>query len=246
MKLRILLSLLSLLAFSQQLNAQLYTFQKFGHQDGLKITTTLTTTQDDLGHLLIGTDGNGIVRYNGTAFESLHGPKGLDRPYHVTGISIVNGEIYFSTLYAGILNYYNNGIHSFYKINPNIDGSALRIGKCQNKLAIITNNSIIVTDLNGKLLLKKPYLSRYINKCVQLLETPYGSILISDKGSYFISATEIMTLSKWLNSPKVNFKMASYYQKKLVLFDEKGQNKYTYYFSNNGSVFRQTREGNRI
>jgi PAS domain S-box-containing protein len=242
LKLRILTFVFSFLALSQQLNAQLYTFQEFNHQDGLKITTTLTATQDELGHLLIGTDGNGIVRFNGTTFESIHNPNGLDRPYHVTGISIVNGEIYFSTLYAGILNYYNNDIHSFYKINPVLDGSALRIGKCQNDLSIITNNSIMVVDLNGKLILKKQYLSKHIKKCVQLLETPYGNILITDKESYFISSTEITPLSKWLNSPKVNFKVASYYQKKLVLFDEKGKNKYTYYFSNNGTVFRQTKE----
>lgn len=242
MKLRILTFVFSFLALSQQLNAQLYTFQEFNHQDGLKITTTLTTTQDELGHLLIGTDGDGIVRFNGTTFESIHNAKGLDRPYHVTGISIVNGEIYFSTLYAGILNYYNNEIHSFRKINPIQDGSALRIGKCQNDLCIITNNSIMVVDLNGKLILRKQYLSKYIKKCVQLLETPYGDILITDKDSYFISSTEITPLSKWLNSPKVNFKVASYYQKKLVLFDEKGKQKYTYYFSNNGSIFRQTKE----
>ena len=242
MKLRALIFAFSLLVLSQKLNAQLYTFQEFGHQDGLKITTTLTTTQDELGHLLIGTDGNGIVRYNGTTFESIHGSKGLDRPYHVTGISIANGEIYFSTLYAGILNYYNNGIHTFYKINPVVDGSALRIAKCQNKLSIITNNYIIVTDLNGKLILKKPYLSRYISDCVQLLETPYGNILITDKDSYFISATEIVPLNKWLNSPKTTFKIASYYQKKLILYDETGKNKYTYYFSNNGSIFRETKE----
>ncbi|WP_341907689.1 PAS domain S-box protein [Fluviicola taffensis] len=242
MKLHILTFVFSFLALSQQLNAQLYTFQEFNHQDGLKITTTLTTTQDELGHLLIGTDGNGIVRFNGTTFESIHSAKGLDRPYHVTGISIVNGEIYFSTLYAGILNYYNNGIHSFYKINPITDGSALHIGKCQNDLSIITNNSIMVVDLNGKLILKKQYVSKHIKKCVELLETPYGNILITDKESYFISSTKITPLSKWLNSPKVNFKVASYYQKKLVLFDEAGKNKYTYYFSNNGSIFRQTKE----
>ena len=174
MKLRTLTLVISLFVLSQQLNAQLYTFQEFNHQDGLKITTTLTSTQDELGHLLIGTDGNGIVRFNGSTFESLHTTKGLDRPYHVTGISLINGEIYFSTLYAGILNYYNDGIHSFYKINPVSEGSALRIAKCQNRLSIITNNYILVTDLNGKLILKKPYLSRYITKCVQLLETPYG------------------------------------------------------------------------
>ncbi|TSJ45558.1 PAS domain S-box protein [Fluviicola chungangensis] len=225
---------------SQQLNAQLYTFQEFNHQDGLKITTTLTTTQDELGHLLIGTDGNGIVRFNGTTFESIHSAKGLDRPYHVTGISLINGELYFSTLYAGVLNYYNNGIHLFYKINPKAEGSALRIAKCQNNLSIITNNYLIVTDLKGKVLIKKPYLSGYISRCVQLLETPYGNILITDKDSYFISSTEITPLSNWLNSPKVNFKIASYYQKKLVLFDETGKNKYTYYFSNNGSIFRRT------
>lgn len=242
MKLRILTFVFLFFALTQQLDAQLYTFQEFNHQDGLKITSTLTTTQDQLGHLLIGTDGNGIVRFNGTTFESIHSAKGLDQPYHVTGISIVNGEIYFSTLYAGILTYYNNGIHSFHKINPVADGSALRIGKCQNDLSIITNNSIMVVDLNGKLVLKKQYISKHIKKCVQLLETPYGNILITDKESYFISSTEITPLSNWLNSPKVNFKVASYYQKKLVLYDETGKNKYTYYFSNNGSIFRQTKE----
>lgn len=242
MKLRTLIFAISLLVLSQKLNAQLYTFQEFSHRDGLKITATLTTTQDELGHLLIGTDGNGIVRYNGTTFESIHTSKGLDRPYHVTGISLINGEMYFSTLYAGILNYYNNGIHSFYKINPVTDGSALRIAKCENNLSIITNNYIIVTDLKGKRVLKKPYLSRYIKKCVQLLETPYGNILITDEDSYFISSTEILPLNKWLHSPKVNFRIASYYQKKLVLYDETGKNKYTYYFSNNGSIFRETIE----
>lgn len=242
MKLRTLIFVISLFVLSQQLNAQLYTFQEFNHQDGLKITTTLTATQDELGHLLIGTDGNGIVRFNGTTFESMHTTKGLDRPYHVTGISLVNGEIYFSTLYAGILNYYNNGIHSFYKINPVAEGSALNISKCQNRLSIITNNYILVTDLNGKLILKKPYLSRYITKCVQLLETPYGNILVTDKDSYFISASEIIPLNKWVNSPGVNFRIACYHQKKLILYDESGKNKYTYYFSNNGSIFRQTIE----
>lgn len=241
MKLRILILLFSLFVLSLQLNAQLYTFREFNHEDGLKISTTLFATQDELGHLLIGTDGDGIVRFNGTSFESLHISKGLDRPYHVTGISIINGEIYFSTLYAGIQNYYNNGIHSFYRIHPIEDGSALQIAKCQNKLSIITNNSIIVTDLNGKLLLKKHYNPKFITRCVQLLETPYGNILMTDKGAYFISGSEITPLNKWLGIPGVNFRMASYYQKKLMLYDETGQTKYTFYFSNNGSIFRRTK-----
>ncbi|MNK05605.1 PAS fold protein [compost metagenome] len=242
MKLHILTSVLFLFVLSQRLNAQLYTFQEFNHQDGLKITSTLSTTQDELGYLLIGTDGNGIIRFNGTSFESMHNIKGLDRPYHVTGISIVNGEIYFSTLYAGILNYYNNSIHSFYKVDPIKDGSALRISKCQNNLSIITNNSIIVVDKSGKQILKKAYESKHIRNCVQLLETPYGNILITDKEAYFISSTEITPLNKWLNVSEVNFRIASYYQKKLILYDEKGANRYTYYFSNNGSIFRHTKE----
>lgn len=242
MKLHILTSVLFLLVLSPRLNAQLYTFQEFNHQDGLKITSTLSATQDELGHLLIGTDGNGIVRFNGTTFESMHNIKGLDRPYHVNGISIMNGEIYFSTLYAGILSYYNNTIHSFFKIDPVKDGSALRIGQCQNNLTVITNNSIMVVDRNGKQLLKKPYESKHIAKCVQLLETPYGNILITDKDAYFISSKEITLLNNWLGSPDVNFRIASYFQKKLVLYDETGENRYTYYFSNNGSIFRQTKE----
>lgn len=227
---------------SQTIHAQLYTFREYNHHDGLTITATLSTTQDELGYLLIGTDGNGIIRFNGSTFESIHPKKGLDRPYHVTGISLINGEIYFSTLYAGILRFYNNRIHPFYKTRQAIDGSALRVAKCQNKLVIITHNFIHVVDPDGKLLLKQQYLSKHIARCVQLLETPYGDILITDKESYFISAKEITTLENWLNTPDVHFKMAAFDKKKLILYDETGANKYTFYFANNGTVFRKSIE----
>lgn len=227
---------------SHSIHAQLHTFREYNHHDGLQITATLSTTQDELGYLLIGTDGNGIVRFNGTTFESIHPKKGLDRPYHVTGISLINGEIYFSTLYAGILRFYNNSIHPFYKTKPVVDGSALRVAKCQNKLSIITNNFIHVVDQSGKLILKQQYLSKHIGRCVQLLETPYGNILITDKESYFISSKEITALENWLNVPDVHFKMAAFDKKKLILYDETGANKYTFYFANNGTVFRKTKE----
>lgn len=246
MKLYKLISLLSLLALSQNLDAQLYTFREYNHHDGLKITATLSTTQDNLGYLLIGTDGNGIVRFNGSTFESLHPKKGLDRPYHVTGISLINNDIYFSTLYAGVLRFYNNRIHPFYKTKTDLDGSVLQVAKCQNNLSVITNNFIHVVDLDGKLLLKQQYLSKYIKRCVQLLETPYGNVLITDKESYFINSKEITTLGNWLNLPDVNFKIASFHQKKLILYDENGQNKYTFYFANNGTVFRHTKEATRF
>ncbi|AEA44011.1 PAS domain S-box protein [Fluviicola taffensis] len=242
MKLRIFLSLISLLVVSLKLHAQLHTFREYNHRDGLKITSTLSTTQDELGYLLIGTDGDGIVRFNGTSFESIHPPKGLDRPYHVTGILQINNEVYFSTLYQGVLRYYNNEIHSIYKQNLDVNGEVLRISRCQKNISVICKNSIIIIDLKGKVLLKKSYPSGSITRCIELLEVPNGSVLFTDKESYFINSHEVVKLSKWVNSGNTTFKMASYQDKKLNLYNQEGTFKYSYFFGENGTIIRQTKE----
>jgi PAS domain S-box-containing protein len=242
LKLHIFLSVISLLVLNLKLHAQLHTFREYNHRDGLKITSTLCTAQDVLGHLLIGTDGDGIVRYNGTSFESIHPPKGLDRPYHVTGILQINGEVYFSTLYQGVLRYYNNDIHSIYHPNLDENGEVLRIGKCQKNISVICKNSISIIDLKGKILLKKNYTFGPITTCIQLIETPIGNILFTEKESYFISTNEVVPLTKWINSGKTKFKIGSFSNKKLILYSQQGNYKYSYFFGDNGVIIRQTKE----
>lgn len=80
---------------------QLYTFRSFDHKDGLVLSSVLNVAEDQDGFIWFGTDGAGLIRYDGKDFDNLIDFQGRTSR-HVSNISFSKDNIlYFSTEYQG-------------------------------------------------------------------------------------------------------------------------------------------------
>ncbi len=82
-------------------NGQLYTFRSFDHKDGLSLSSVLSVAEDQDGFIWFGTDGAGLIRYDGKDFDNLTEFQGRTSR-HISNISFSKDNIlYFSTEYQG-------------------------------------------------------------------------------------------------------------------------------------------------
>ena len=82
-------------------NGQLYTFRSFDHKDGLSLSSVLSVAEDQDGFIWFGTDGVGLIRYDGKDFDNLTEFQGRTSR-HISNISFSKDNIlYFSTEYQG-------------------------------------------------------------------------------------------------------------------------------------------------
>ena len=82
-------------------HGQLYTFRSFNHKDGLVLSSVLSVEEDQDGFIWFGTDGAGLIRYDGKDFDNLVDFQGRTSR-HVSNISFSKENIlYFSTEYQG-------------------------------------------------------------------------------------------------------------------------------------------------
>ena len=88
-------------------NAQLYTFKNYSHRDGIVTEATLCSEVGPKGYLWVGTDGGGIMRFDGKRFLEVQ--TGGNPTFHVSDIVPEEEEtVYFSTLYDGVYRFKNN------------------------------------------------------------------------------------------------------------------------------------------
>jgi PAS domain S-box-containing protein len=81
--------------------AQLYTFKKFDHKAGLSLSSILSVSQDQNGFIWLGTDGAGLIRFDGSSFDDLQALQGRNTK-HVSGISFSkDNQLFFATEYNG-------------------------------------------------------------------------------------------------------------------------------------------------
>jgi PAS domain S-box-containing protein len=152
MKLQRLLLLIFVIATSSFVSvAQLYTFKNFNYEEGLNLISILTVEESDDGYLWFGTDGAGLIRYDGQAFDYLEDIQGRNNR-HVNDIFFHENRILFSTLYRGVFSLENNSINRLSYI--------ARLGKCHaifqhNNIQIVLQNSGLRTFKDSSLVREK-------------------------------------------------------------------------------------------
>ena len=132
-------------AFHFVICAQLYTFRNYNHRDGLTMESTLSTVQDANGYLWVGTDGAGLMKFDGTHFMEV-GPIGKSYQYHVSSIyARPNGEIYFTSLYDGLFRFRDNTYEFVYKpAYP--DGETFAVSMIDSSVVVITSATISIVS----------------------------------------------------------------------------------------------------
>lgn len=98
---QLILNLLVFLFVSFSTYSQLYTFRSFDHKDGLVLSSVLSSAEDKDGFIWFGTDGAGLIRFDGKYFDNLANFQGRTSR-HISNISFSKDNIlYFSTEYQG-------------------------------------------------------------------------------------------------------------------------------------------------
>lgn len=98
----LLASILLLLPFIEA-TAQLYTFKRFDHKSGLSLSSILSIEEDQNGFIWLGTDGAGLIRFDGSNFDDLTSFQGRNTK-HISGISFSkSNQLFLSTEYQGFM-----------------------------------------------------------------------------------------------------------------------------------------------
>ena len=91
--------------------AQVYEFQNFNQNNGISSSSILSLFQDSRNLIWIGTDGGGLIKYDGNSFTVYDDSRGFKGKFITDVIEDANSNLVISTLYHGIFVF--DGKHFF-------------------------------------------------------------------------------------------------------------------------------------
>jgi PAS domain S-box-containing protein len=156
------------------------------------------------GSILLGTDGAGIIRFDGTNFEEIVSTQ--KENHHVSSFSTFGDNLYFTSKYKGVFQLQDE------KESCLIDTKG-RLGEWENVIALkngffaSTTRAIFFKDSNKTSLVKAFKTDFHISQSIQL---NHLVILLTNQGNYiFNSDTKaIKPLKSWINGSSSIDKMA--------------------------------------
>lgn len=199
--------------------SQLFTFNRFNHRDGLITESTLCSRQDPDGYLWIGTDGGGMMRFDGKRFLEIKHIK-QQQPFHVSDIQHgEDGFTYLTSLYDGAFKYKNGTYKLIYKPDRE-HGDCRKIIVSSKRIIVFTDRTIEIADNTGKGIRVKRLKDEFTTYH-QILKTPYFTLVFSSSGNFIIVKDRIIPLTVWLKQNKLNAQIsaANFSKNKLQLID---------------------------
>ncbi len=181
--------------------AQLYTFRNYSHKEGLHMSSVLTMAQSTDGFIWLGTDGAGLMRFDGTHFSEVS-REGYDNKRHIRDIFIDSrGNFHLASTYKGFASLEKK--HQFSIRNERMRyGVPLATTEVDSELYYITDQGIYTRNSirggNDPLFTFK----REGNELRQVIRVPGASIILSEQGNFVISGKTVKRLSEWLQLPE--------------------------------------------
>ena len=202
--------------------AQLYTFKNFSHKDGLPISSILSLAQSQDGTIWLGTDGAGLMSYNGYNFQEHHSNQ-VENNHHISSIIADKNDLFFTSQYKGLYTFSNNSFKQILASTAKT-GDFLKIIKTDTTLLIIASKGIFRVQ-ESKLI----QIHSFKNSEKQLIITNIislknGCVILSSLGNFHYSHknSKLIPLSTWLNLPlsKTDFIKFGFVQgNEILLYD---------------------------
>jgi PAS domain S-box-containing protein len=217
--------------------AQVYTYKNYGHEEGLNILSLLTIEESEEGYLWFGTDGGGLMRFDGKVFNYLENEQGRNNR-HVNHIFFSGDKLLFTTLYRGVFEYKQGYINKLSYIN--------QVGR-NHALIKFENNDVVLQDgglriYKDSLLIEEEMTYPYNTNTHFFGSFTFSSNLMvfSSKGNYIVQDSRIQNLNDWLvtdesvtNNLIASFKTGD----SLVLIDKYLKNEITVLMDDNRPKF---------
>ena len=132
-------------------NGQVYDFQKINQEQGLPSSVITTLEQDSRNIIWIGTDGGGLVKYDGNSFKIFDESNGLKGAFVTDLVEDINSNLIIATKYNGISVF--NGKNFFKTFD--IKGNSLKSNTIYS--LINSNNGVYCIGDRDIILIKKDY-----------------------------------------------------------------------------------------
>ena len=232
----ILLSAFLLLANIQW--AQLYTFNNYNHRDGLNTESTLSSVQDQDGYLWVGTDGGGLMRFDGKNFQEM-GSLSSVNSFHVSSIIATHEKkIVFATLFDGIYSYSKNNYQFIYK--PTRMGDTKSITQLDANYVLVAERAIQIITKKGVLVRSFHFPQSKTTELHQVLKVPGAVLVFTSNGNYAVYKDKVVSLNTWLGKHEIigNPIFGSFQQNRLTLYHKDLQHCTEISLSNFGEIIR--------
>ncbi|HLV41357.1 MAG TPA: PAS domain S-box protein [Brumimicrobium sp.] len=231
----VLFSMLFLLPYL--VKGQVYTFKNYGHEEGLNLSALLTIQESQDGYLWFGTDGGGLVRFDGKSFNYLENEQGRNNR-HVNHILFKNNRLLFTTLYRGVFEFKDGVIKKLDYVS--------QVGR-NHAIIDYENNNIILQDGGLRLYKDSILIDEKITYPYNTHTYFYGSfsfsnnlLIFSSKGNTIVHDNRIHNLNEWLVTDEsvTNDLIASFKTgDSLVLIDKYLDNEITVLMEDNRPKF---------
>lgn len=231
------------------MNAQLYTFKNYGHEDGLSMGSISSVMQSKEGMLWLGTAGGGLLNYDGYQFSEFRSSKS-DNDHHITSMYEDGSQIVFSSQYKGLYCLTeDNHYEEFFKTKENLGEyhSTFKVGQ---KTYFVTSKGIFYRKSAHEFQTLYVFGNKAsIFKLTGQIILNNSAIVLTSKGNFRLSAKNdrVTTLDYWLHISEYNTKFIEfgYHDKNTVhLFDNKAEKWLEVTLNERGSIF-STRLKNR-
>ncbi|TNF46773.1 MAG: PAS domain S-box protein [Bacteroidetes bacterium] len=201
--LRFLIFLLPALLLPGRALSQLYTFKNFNHKNGLITSNITSLLSSENGSLYVGTDGAGLIRFDGRKFHEVGMDSSFNR-HHVCDIKEFEKKIYFGSKYRGIYKI-EDGKTNLIAGARDYKGEVQRIELFKKSMLIISTKGVY---LNSKGTLEKIYDFKEDISRIQTLKIHNGELILTDQGNFYFSQStqRIVQLHYWLRVSSTSVK----------------------------------------
>lgn len=202
---------------------QLYSFKKFDHKNGLQLNAVLSIFPQQDGSLLLGTNGAGIIEFDGYSFKEYVRETQRENLF-VSDIVSVDNTIYFISKYSGL-----------YKVNQNKEIKSLYLNSAygdyfkmiakKNELFILTSKGILIWNIQTN---KQQFFSiRTTNESLvnQLVVAFDELLLVRQTGISIFKNGKEQSIESFFNRGDLSgFNVASFHSNSLFLYDSSLKN----------------------
>lgn len=136
-------------SFLPSLKAQVYDYDVFSQENGLPSSSITSIIQDSRNLIWIGTEGTGLIKYDGTSFEQFNNYNEKEGFFVTDVVEDHNHNIVFSTKYSGILVFDGEKIFKTIYL-PKENRNLIKLFVSKKHIYCFLDNEILVIDSNYK------------------------------------------------------------------------------------------------
>lgn len=198
-----LLNLFLFLLIHSLANSQTPNYSHYNHKKGLLSPGVWCLKQKDDGGLLLGTQGEGLIEFDGKFFKSLI--KKESSPYSnffITDFLSINEKVYFSDKYKGVFSLDKYG--KIKQVTEKKDnGEIYKLIEYRKNIFVVHQHGIYKLNLTDSK--QKTIFNAHTEKTFevfQLIKTPTGIIILSNQGNYQLTNESCQLLSQNIEKNK--------------------------------------------